>query len=373
MKKILSILLVGLISTFIISCESEDEKLILNNTTSSTLSSNKTSVILDETIADQAAITFNYTNPVFNPAVGFTNSVELALAGTNFSPSTTVTVSKETNTFSLTHLQLNNILAQLEIAPNSAKNIEVRLKSNANSVTAFYSNVLTISMTGYTPNPDLIYPKINVPGSYAGAAGYANWTPGNSPNLFSPEKNDKYRGFIWINTVTGTEDGKYKFAINQDWPGNKGDDGTNSGKLKLDGDNIKAPSAGTYYIKVDWTANTYSAVVANFGVIGDATPTGWNSDTDFVYNPSTKTYVINSIALSASGIFKFRANDDWAMKFQPATTDQTIASGTAIQTFLSSEGTVTGDPNYKVGVSGNYKIELDVHNSAYYKLTLTKL
>lgn len=370
MKKILSILLVGLILTFIISCESEDEKLILDNTTSGTLSSNKTSVILDETIADQAAVTFNYTNPVFNPAIGFTNSVEFALAGTNFSPSTTVTVSKETNTFSLTHLQLNNVLAQLEIAPNSAKNIEVRLKSNANSVTAFYSNVLTISMTGYTPNPDLIYPKINVPGSYAGAAGYQDWTPANSPNLFSPEKNNKYRGFIYVTNPNS----EYKFTINQDWAGDKGDDGTNTGKLVETGEqNIKAALAGTYYIKVDWTANTYSAVVANFGVIGDATPTGWNSDTDFVYNPSTKTYVINSIALSASGIFKFRANDDWAMKFQPASIDQTIASGTAIQTFLSSEGTVTGDPNYKVGVSGNYKIELDVHNSAYYKLTLTKL
>jgi hypothetical protein len=42
--------------------------------------------------------------------------------------------------------------------------------------------------------------------------------------------------------------------------------------------------------------HTYSSVIANFGVIGDATPTGWGSDTDFVYNPSTKTYVINSIA-----------------------------------------------------------------------------
>ena len=78
--------------------------------------------------------------------------------------------------------------------------------------------------------------------------------------------------------------------------GNKGDDGTNSGKLKVDGSDIVPAAAGTYYMKVDWAANTYSATLANFGVIGDATPTGWGSDTDFVYNPATKTYVINSIA-----------------------------------------------------------------------------
>lgn len=373
MKNIFKIFLLGVIASFIISCQEDDDKMILNNTSGSTLSVNKTSVVLDETIADQAALTFTYKNPTFSPAVQFTNMVEFAVAGTNFKPSTTREVPMDQSAFSLTHLQLNNILADLNVTPNSSKSIEVRLKSSVNTVTSFYSNVLTVNMTGYTPNPDLIYPKINVPGSYAGAAGYANWTPSNSPNLFSPEKNDKYRGFIWINTVTGAEDGKYKFAINGDWPGNKGDDGTLTGKLKADGDNIKAAAAGTYYIKVDWAANTYSSVLANFGVIGDATPTGWNSDTDFVYNPATKTYVINSIALNNTGIFKFRANDDWAMKFQPANGDQTLVSGTAVQSYMSAEGTVTGDPNYKVAVAGNYKIELDLHNSAYYKLTLTKL
>jgi hypothetical protein len=108
-------------------------------------------------------------------------------------------------------------------------------------------------------------------------------------------------------------------------------------------------------------------------MIGDATPTGWNSDTDFVYDPTTKTYVINSIALSNSGVFKFRANDAWDMKFQPGSTDQILVSGKEVQTFLSSEGTVSGDPNYKVAEAGNYKVELDLHNSGYYKLTLTKL
>jgi len=370
MKNIFKIIVLGLISFFVIACEGEDEKLILNNTTPSTLSVDKTSVVLDETIADQAALTFTYANPTFSPNIAFSNSVEFALAGSNFSPSATEEVSMGSKTFSLTHLQLNNILASLNIAPNSIKVIEARLKSNANSVTAFYSNVIKINITGYTPNPDLVYPKINVPGSYAAAAGYANWTPDNSPNLFSPGKNSQYRGFIYVNAVNS----EYKFTINQDWAGDKGDDGTFTGKLVETGEqNIKAAAVGTYYLKADWSANTYSAVLANFGVIGDATPTGWGSDTDFVYNPTTKTYVINSIALNTSGVFKFRANDDWAMKFQPSSTDEILTSGTAVQTFLNAEGTVQGDSSYKVSVAGNYKIELDLHNSAYYKLTVTKL
>ncbi|WP_294304485.1 SusE domain-containing protein [uncultured Chryseobacterium sp.] len=369
MKNLLKIFLLGCLSFLIFSCKEDDDKLTLNNTAQSKISADKQSVVLNEVIASQAAVTFTYTNPVFTPNIVFTNAAEFAVAGTSFSKSVSIEVSMDQNTFSLTHLQLNNILSELNVAPNVAKSIEVRLKSSVNNVTAYYSNVVAVNITGYTPNPDLIYPKINVPGGYAGAAGYADWTPANSPNLFSPSKDDKYRGFIYVTSPNS----EYKFAINQDWPGNKGDDGTKTGKLKADGDNIKAAAAGTYYIKVDWAANTYSSVIANFGVIGDATPTGWGSDTDFVYNPTTKTYVINSIALAASGVFKFRANDDWAMKFQPESADQTLVSGTAVKSFMSAEGTVTGDPAYKVSQAGNYKIELDLHNSAYYKLTVTKL
>ena len=250
-------------------------------------------------------------------------------------------------------------------------NIQARLKTSAGSA-IFYSNTIELSITPYTPNPDLIYPKINVPGSYAGAAGYVNWEPTNSPNLFSPGKNSEYRGFIYVAAPLS----EYKFTINEAWTGDKGDDGTLTGKLVESGEvNVKAATAGTYYIKADWAANTYSSIKAGFGIIGDATPAGWGADTDFVYNPATKTFVINSIALNTTGVFKFRANDDWVMKFQPKTSDQTLVSGTDVVTYLNSEGTVDNgtDAGYKVSVAGNYKIELDLHNSANYKLTVTKL
>ncbi|KQM57386.1 SusE domain-containing protein [Chryseobacterium sp. Leaf201] len=369
MKNILKIFLIAIIS-FMVSCREEDDKTILTNTSAGSLTVNKTSITLDETIADQAALAFTYTNPGFSPNVSVANTVEFAVPGTNFSPVASQTISMDEKTFSLTHLQLNTILTTLNVAPNVVKPIEIRLKSSVNTTTAYYSNIITVNITGYTPNPDLIYPKINVPGGYAGAAGYADWNPANAPNLFSPTKDDKYKGFIYVTNPNS----EYKFTINQDWAGDKGDDGTLTGKLVETGEqNIKAAVKGTYYINVNWAQNTYSSVLANFGVIGDATPTGWNSDTDFVYSPTTKTYVINSIALNNTGVFKFRANDDWIIKFQPESGDETLVSGTAVKSFLSSEGTVTGDPAYKVSQAGNYKIELDLHNSAYYKLTVTKL
>lgn len=370
MKNFLKFFLFTVLGYLVISCTEDDDKTVLNNTGAGTLTANKSAVVLDEMIAEQTAITFAFTNPAFAPNVAVSNTMEFALAGTNFSPMQMETLTTDQNTFSLTHVQLNNILASLNIAPNVSKQLQVRLKSAVNSTSAYYSNVLTINVTGYTPNPDLVYPKINVPGGYAGAAGYADWNPANAANLYSPEKDNKYRGFIYV-TAPNSE---YKFTINQDWAGDKGDDGTFTGKLVENNEqNIKAQTPGTYYLKVDWLGNTYSATKLNFGMLGDATPTGYSSDTDFVYNPVTKTYVINSIALTNTGLFKFRANDDWAVKIQPAGNDQTLTSGVAVKTFISNEGTVSGDPNYKVAESGNYKVELDLHNSAYYKLTLTKL
>ncbi|MFP8893942.1 MULTISPECIES: SusE domain-containing protein [Chryseobacterium] len=367
--KILALVFTGLL---VLSCEKDEDQAVVNETSAGKIAADKSTIVLNELNANDAVITFTWTKPTFSIAVVPNQKLEFGIKGNSFKKTATIDFSNDMTSGAVTHAAMNAAMFSIGAVPDAVNDIEVRLKTSVGPA-AFYSNVITVKVTPYTPNPDLVYPKINVPGSYAGAAGYANWTPGNSPNLFSPEKNDKYRGFIWINTVTGVDDGKYKFSINEDWPGNKGDDGTNSGKLKADGENIKAPAAGTYYIKVDWAANTYSSVLANFGVIGDATPTGWGSDTDFVYNPATKTYVINSIALSNTGVFKFRANDDWAIKFQPKDAEQTLVSGTGVQAYLSSEGTVTGDPGYKVSQAGNYKIELDLHNSAYYKLTVTKL
>lgn len=372
MKNIYKIFAVFAVLFLLSSCEKDEEQAVVSELSSSTLSADKTTVVLNEMVAETAAVKFTWQKPSFNVAIVPTQQIEFAKKDNNFLNSTVIGYSSDVSASEVTHAQLNLIMSDLGTTPDVASQIEARLVTVLGQKKV-YSAPVSITVTPYTPNPDNAYPKINVPGSYGADAGYANWAPANTANLYSPEKDDKYRGFIYVTNISGVDDGKYKFAINEDWGGDKGDDGTLTGKLSVGGADIKATAVGTRYIKVDWIANTYSSVLANFGVIGDATPGGWGGDTDFVYNPATKTYVINSIALNATGVFKFRANDDWAMKIQPAAADQTLASGTAVQTFFSVEGTVQGDPGYKVSESGNYKIELDLHNSADYKLTVTKL
>jgi hypothetical protein len=371
MKHLFKIFTIAIIGFLIISCEKDEDQAILNEVSQSKLSSDKATVVLSEEIASNAAINFTWQKSQFNTAIVPTQQIEFTIKGQDFKKSVSSDFGNDAISGSVTHAALNALMFNLGATADVVNSIQARLKTSAGS-DIFYSNIIELSLTPYTPNPDLIYPKINVPGSYAGAAGYVNWEPTNSPNLFSPGKNSEYRGFIYVAAPLS----EYKFTINEAWTGDKGDDGTFTGKLVETGEaNVKAVTAGTYYIKADWTANTYSSIKAGFGIIGDATPTGWATDTDFVYNPATKTFVINSIALNSTGVFKFRANDDWVMKFQPKASDQTLVSGTGVVIYLNSEGTVDNgtDAGYKVSVTGNYKIELDLHNSANYKLTVTKL
>ena len=380
MKNIFKILFAVILGVTLASCERNDTLAVADLKTSpeiiSSLSS--TSYVINETNLANTFETIIFKKADYGVALQTDNQLELAVAGTSFAKPINLGIATSENFVKLTYTELNNALINLGLTPNTPVDVEVRVKSNIKTdgivENYVYSKPISFTVTPFKANPDDLFKKINVPGAYAGAAGYANWSPANSPDLYSPKNDDVYKGFIYITSSSNPDDYQFKFTIKQDWANDKGDDNTFTGKLVQDGEvNCKVTTGGAYYVKVDWAANTYSTNLANFGMIGDATPTGWNSDTDFVYDPTTKTYVINSIALSNSGVFKFRANDAWDMKFQPGSADQTLVSGKEVQTFLSSEGTVSGDPNYKVAEAGNYKVELDLHNSGYYKLTLTKL
>lgn len=275
----------------------------------------------------------------------------------------------------VTYQQLNSALAELALTANEPHDVYVRLKATPKNslINSSYSDYIKFTVTPYEPNYDLMFDSIAVPGNYGGASGFADWSPDNSPRLYSPKNDDKYVGFVWMNSATP----EFKFTYaNEGWANNKGDssDPNTYTTLAPNGPNIKGlfPNT-TYFFKVDWAGNTYSVQKGEFGIIGEATPTGWGSDTNLTFDTTSKKYVIASMALTGGKIFKFRANDAWDMKIQPQNSDVTLVSGKAVQVYNSGEGTVTGDPNFVVPTSGNYKIELDLHNSGHYTLTITKL
>ncbi len=130
---------------------------------------------------------------------------------------------------------------------------------------------------------------------------------GTSVPLKHVDGNGNYLGFDWL-------DGEFKFKPNEgDW----NDDmeyveGTaTSGTLTTDGGpNCPDPGKGFYAIKVNMAAMSYELVpITSIGLIGTATPGGWDADTDMTYDVDQKAWVITCDL--TDGAMKFRANDGW--------------------------------------------------------------
>jgi starch-binding outer membrane protein SusE/F len=144
---------------------------------------------------------------------------------------------------------------------------------------------------------------------------------------------------------------EFKFRANHSWDYNYGSS-TKDAKLNAGGDNIAISVESDYAISLDLsTPNAYTYVANRWGVIGDATPGGWDNDTNLTWDPSKKVFTV-TLTLKSSGAFKFRANDGWDVNYGGALTALT-----------------PGGDNIGVPSDGNYTITFDPWNL---KATLTK-
>lgn len=142
-------------------------------------------------------------------------------------------------------------------------------------------------------------------------AGDANgW---NQIDVLNGDDGVHFTGYMYLN-----QNG-FKFCTQPNW------DGTNYGAdFNTTGDaaNITMTEpAGYYKVDVDLSAKTYTLIpITTIGIIGSASPNGWDSDVDMTYvpyNAETKElgyWEAKDITL-ASGEIKFRANDDWAINW----------------------------------------------------------
>lgn len=122
-----------------------------------------------------------------------------------------------------------------------------------------------------------------------------------------------FTGFMYLN-----QNG-FKFCTQPEWKG------TNYGadfNTAADAANITmTEEAGYYKVDVDLESKSYVLTpITTIGIIGSASPNGWDSDVDMTYvpyNAETKAlgyWEAKDITL-ASGEIKFRANDDWAINW----------------------------------------------------------
>ena len=230
--------------------------------------------------------------------------------------------------------------------------------SNGSSVV---SEPQEIKITMVETEGEVPAPMLAVPGQYQG------WNPEGAPLIAaSAAGQTDFEGFIYMDIneadnqgfkfVEGV-DGVYKWG-NPDW--GKSDDGV----LVIEGEsNITVDEDGLYFIQADTGAGTYSTTLMSLGLIGSATPTGWDSDTDFVYDAENNVLSLD-VNLTNGGEYKVRANDGWDIEFPGQFGPDSDGDG-----FLD-----TKDGNFThEGATGNYRVTLDVFTARKYTLKVTAL
>lgn len=105
--------------------------------------------------------------------------------------------------------------------------------------------------------------------------------------------------------------GEVKFRANDEWTNNWGATDFPSGTGTLNGPNIPVDAAGLYIVDFNPSTGEYTFTSTNVGIIGSATPGGWDADTDMTMDAADPAIWTINITLT-DGESKFRANDDWA-------------------------------------------------------------
>ena len=116
----------------------------------------------------------------------------------------------------------------------------------------------------------------------------------------------KFTGYMYLNQKG------FKFSTQPNW------DGTSYGAdfdTAPDAGNIViTEEAGFYQVDVDLSAKTYTLTPFTIGIIGNATPKGWDGDTNMTYNPEERCWELKDVTLT-DGEMKFRHTNDWNLSW----------------------------------------------------------
>lgn len=301
------------------------------------------SFVLTQENENETMTTLSWTPASFGAQVAIDYKVQMDLAGNNFAAPILLGSTIETS-MDLMAGEINKQLINLSLPAGRPAAVEIRIVSSIGTVSSMmnyesgYSNVIALHITPYTA--EKVYPMLYLPGAHQ------DWNTATAAPIYSVEDNGIYQGYVQLG-------GEFKFTSQPDWDGTNYGLGAAEGQLSTDGGagNLSV-DPGYYYVQVDVNALTYSIKPMNWGLIGDATPNGWEADTPLVYDPATMT--LRADVQLTDGAIKFRANNDWTDNF-----------GGAL------DALAPGGDNITVA-AGHYTVVLDLHTPVYEAKLITK-
>lgn len=183
-----------------------------------------------------------------------------------------------------------------------------------------------------------------------------SWGEAGVSPLRSVDLDGEYLGYAYLN-------GEFKFRSHKDsWEAPDWGKGANEGDLvEKDEANIPAPATtGFYRIEASLANGTYKLTAINVGVIGSATPNGWDADADMAYDVTEKAWIWTGDL--KEGEIKFRVNDGWDISWGGANDDP----------YNVNNLTEKNGKNLKIDNAGNYTIKLYIACEGSNKVTITK-
>ena len=333
MKKYINkILFLLTFTTLLVGCE-KDDIVVINEDFTTAVSLSSDNIVLEESNEGMEALKVTWTQPEFGYSAAAEYNVLFDLSTGDFSNPETVSAGSSLEK-SFNTEDLNKVLLNLGAEPGTAAQLQVKVDIIMSKQYSRASDVSGLTATAYSGVLDL-----TTPWGVVGSATPNGWGDGPDTPFYKSDEAGIYVAYITM------VEGEWKIRKDNDWAVNYGSsDGVN---LVDGGDNI-ATTAGTYKITFDEVNLTYEIETYSWGLVGDATPNGWDGpDFPLDYDSCSDTW--RAVVKLNDGEWKIRQNNDWAVN-------------------LGSDG---ADGNLQAGggnipvTLGYYQIIVDFNNSTY--------
>jgi len=333
MKKYINkILFLLTFTALLVGCE-KDDIVVINEDFTTAVSLSSDNIVLEESNEGMEALKVTWTQPEFGYSAAAEYNVLFDLSTGDFSNPETVSAGSSLEK-SFNTEDLNKVLLNLGAEPGTAAQLQVKVDIIMSKQYSRASDVSGLTATAYSGVLDL-----TTPWGVVGSATPNGWGDGPDTPFYKSDEAGIYVAYITM------VEGEWKIRKDNDWAVNYGSsDGVN---LVDGGDNI-ATTAGTYKITFDEINLTYKIETYSWGLVGDATPNGWDGpDFPLDYDSCSDTW--RAVVKLNDGEWKIRQNNDWAVN-------------------LGSDG---ADGNLQAGggnipvTLGYYQIIVDFNNSTY--------
>lgn len=284
---------IGLIG-LLFSCEKDETKVVmLTSPIAPTIQTVPNLTLKRTTGNDTLVFVGTAVDPGFQAST--TYFLEACAKGNNFKDAVVILSSVKPDAFKITVSDLNGIFLK-KFPADQVSSVDLRIRSllvvdagtgalgTGNKPFEYISEVKNANVTVYG------LPRLDLIGS------------GIDQKIESALGDGKYAGFVKLDKTKA-------FTLKN--PDSNVIYGTTGGKLAVNGTGITPTDNGWFKFGADTQGLTFTMDAYMIGLVGSATPNGWNSpDTKMNYHAQSGTWRITTDLID--GEIKFRLNDGWA-------------------------------------------------------------